>query len=135
MTRTTFVTEPSGGLCGGSGEGSARPQLAVRAAEPSRDAPAALKKSLRVSFLLPNRVSRLHTPLWHVSMSSMALIFVSFVAVSFLLAPLLLMEAGGVVSLPPRLSAGLLYLFYFSLFAVIATMLLVGISTLAAAGV
>jgi hypothetical protein len=65
----------------------------------------------------------------------MALIFVSFVAVSFLLASLLLMEAGGVVSLPPRLSAGLLYLFYFSLFAVIATMLLVGISTLAAAGV
>ena len=55
--------------------------------------------------------------------------FVSFVAASFLLAVLLLMEAGGVVSLPLRLSAVLLYLFYFSLFAVIATMLLVMIST------
>ena len=48
---------------------------------------------------------------------------------SFLLAVLQLMEAGGVVSLPRRLSAVLLYLFYFSLFAVIATMLLVMIST------
>ena len=56
-----------------------------------------------------------------------------FVAVSFLLAVLLLMEAGGAMSLPLRLSAVLLFLFYFSLFAVIATMFLVMISTLSAA--
>jgi hypothetical protein len=56
------------------------------------------------------------------------LIVLLFSAVAFLLAVLLLMEAGKVVSLPPRLSAGLLYLLYFSLFAVIATTLLEVIS-------
>ncbi len=54
----------------------------------------------------------------------MPLLIVLFVAVAFLLAVLLLMEAGEVVSLPPRLSAVLLYLLYFSLFAVIAMTLL-----------
>ncbi len=54
----------------------------------------------------------------------MPLLIVLFVAVAFLLAVVLLMEAGEVVSLPPRLSAVLLYLLYFSLLAVIATTLL-----------
>jgi hypothetical protein len=53
-----------------------------------------------------------------------------FLAGSFLFAVLLLMEARRVVSLPPRLSAVVLYLFYFSLFAVIATTLLEVISAL-----
>ncbi len=53
-----------------------------------------------------------------------------FVTVAFLLAVLLLMEAGEVVSLPRRLSAVVLYLLCFSLFAVIATTLLELISTL-----
>ena len=57
-------------------------------------------------------------------------LIVLFVAVAFLLAVLLLMEAGGVVSLPPGLSAVLLYSLYFSLFAVIATVLLAVISAL-----
>jgi hypothetical protein len=60
----------------------------------------------------------------------MSLLLVLFLAGSFLFAVLLLMEAGGVVSLPPRLSAVVLYLFYFSLFAVIATTLLEVISAL-----
>ncbi len=60
----------------------------------------------------------------------MPLLIVLFVAVAFLLAVLLLMEAGEVVSLPPRLSAVLLYFLYFSLFAVIATTLLEVISAL-----
>jgi hypothetical protein len=63
----------------------------------------------------------------------MTSLFVSSVVVSFLLAVLLLMEVGGVVGLPRRLSAVPLFLFYFSLFAVIATMLLVLILTLSAA--
>ncbi len=54
----------------------------------------------------------------------MPLLIVLFVAVAFLLAVLLLMEAGEVVSLSPRLSTVLLYLLYFSLFAVIAATLL-----------
>ena len=58
----------------------------------------------------------------------MHLLIVLSAAVAFLLAVLLLMEAGDVVSLPPRLSAVLLYLLYFSLFAVIATTLLEVIS-------
>jgi hypothetical protein len=65
----------------------------------------------------------------------MPLFIVLFTAVAFLLAVLLLMEAGGVVSLPPRLSAVLLYLLYFSLFAVIATTLLEVISALFPTGV
>ena len=65
----------------------------------------------------------------------MSLLIVLFTAVAFLLAVLLLMEAGGVVSLPPRLSAVLLYLLYFSLFAVIATTLLEVISALFPTGV
>ena len=60
----------------------------------------------------------------------MHLLIVLSAAVAFLLAVLLLMEAGDVVSLPPRLSAVLLYLLYFSLFAVIATTLLEVISAL-----
>jgi hypothetical protein len=58
-----------------------------------------------------------------------------FLAGSFLFAVLLLLEAGRVVSLPPRLSAVVLYLFYFSLFAVIATTLLEVISALSSGGV
>jgi hypothetical protein len=54
----------------------------------------------------------------------MTLLIALFVAVAFLLAVLLLMEAGEVVSLSPRLSTVLLYLLYFSLFAVIAATLL-----------
>jgi hypothetical protein len=65
----------------------------------------------------------------------MPLLIVLFVAVAFLLAVVLLMEAGGVVSLPPRLSAVLLYFLYFSLFAVIATVLLGVISALFRGGV
>jgi hypothetical protein len=64
----------------------------------------------------------------------MSLLIVLFVAVSFLLAVLLLMQAGGVVSLSPRLSAVVLYLFYFSLFAVIVTALLKLISALSPGG-
>ena len=60
----------------------------------------------------------------------MSLLIELFTAVAFLLAVLLLMEAGGVVSFPPRLSAVLLYFLYFSLFAVIATVLLGVISAL-----
>ena len=65
----------------------------------------------------------------------MPLLIVLFVAVAFLLAVLLLMEAGEVVSLPRGLSAVLLYLLYFSLFAVIATTLLEVISALSPGGV
>ena len=64
----------------------------------------------------------------------MPLLNVLFVAVAFLLAVLLLMEAGEVVSLPRGLSAVLLYLLYFFLFAVIATTLLEVISVLAPGG-
>ena len=64
----------------------------------------------------------------------MPLLNVLFVAVAFVLAVLLLMEAGEVVSLPQGLSAVLLYLLYFSLFAVIATTLLEVISTLSPTG-
>ncbi len=64
----------------------------------------------------------------------MSVLIVLFTAVAFLLAVLLLMEAGKVVSLPPRLSAVLLYLLYFSLFAVIATTLLEVISALVPTG-
>ncbi len=64
----------------------------------------------------------------------MSLLIVLSVAVAFLLAVLLLMEAGEVVSLPPRLSAVLLYLLYFSLFAVIVMMLLGAISALVPTG-
>jgi hypothetical protein len=63
------------------------------------------------------------------------LLIVLFVVVAFLLAVLLLMEAGEVVSLPRGLSAVLLYLLYFSLFAVIATTLLEVISALSLGGV
>ncbi len=65
----------------------------------------------------------------------MPLLIALFVAVAFLLAVLLLMEAGEVVSLSPRLSTVLLYLLYFSLFAVIATTLLEVISALSPGGV
>ncbi len=61
-------------------------------------------------------------------------LIVLFVAVAFLLAVLLLMVTGEVVSLPPRLSAVLLYLLYFSLFAVIVTTLLEVISALSPTG-
>ena len=64
----------------------------------------------------------------------MPLLNVLFVAMAFVLAVLLLMEAGEVVSLPRGLSAVLLYLLYFSLFAVIATTLLEVISTLSPTG-
>ena len=64
----------------------------------------------------------------------MPLLNVLFVAVAFVLAVLLLMEAGEVVSLPRGLSAVLLYLLYFSLFAVIATTLFEVISVLAPGG-
>jgi hypothetical protein len=64
-----------------------------------------------------------------------SLLIVLFVAVAFLLAVLLLMEAGEVVSLPRGLSAILLYLLYFSLFAVIATTLLEVVSALSPGGV
>ena len=63
------------------------------------------------------------------------MLIVLFVAVAFLLAVLLLMEAGEVVSLPRGLSAILLYLLYFSLFAVIATTLLEVVSALSPGGV
>jgi hypothetical protein len=63
------------------------------------------------------------------------LLIVLFVVVAFLLAVLLLMEAGEVVSLPRGLSAVVLYLLYFSLFAVIATTLLEVISALSPGGV
>ncbi len=62
-------------------------------------------------------------------------LIVLFVAVAFLLTVLLLMVTGEVVSLPPRLSAVLLYLLYFSLFAVIVTTLLEVISALSPGGV
>ena len=65
----------------------------------------------------------------------MPLLLVLFVTVAFLLAVLVLMEAGEVVSLPRGLSAVVLYLLYFSLFAVIATTLLEVISVLAPGGV
>ena len=65
----------------------------------------------------------------------MPLLIVLFVVVAFLLAVLLLMEAGEVVSLPRGLSAILLYLLYFSLFAVIATTLLEVVSALSPGGV
>jgi hypothetical protein len=65
----------------------------------------------------------------------MPLLIVLFVAVAFLLAVLQLMEAGKVVSLPRGLSAVLLYLLYFCLFAVVATTLLEMISALAPGGV
>ena len=65
----------------------------------------------------------------------MPLLNVLFVVVAFLLAVLLLMEAGEVVSLPRGLSAILLYLLYFSLFAVIATTLLEVVSALSPGGV
>ena len=65
----------------------------------------------------------------------MPLLIVLFVAVAFLLAVLQLMEAGKVVSLPRGLSAVLLYLLYFSLFAVIATTLLEVVSALSPGGV
>jgi hypothetical protein len=61
-------------------------------------------------------------------------LIVLFVAVAFLLAVLLLMVTGELVSLPPRLSAVLLYLLYFSLFAVIVTTLLEVISALSPTG-
>jgi phosphate starvation-inducible membrane PsiE len=64
----------------------------------------------------------------------MPLLIVLFVAVAFLLAVVLLMAAGEVVSLPPHLSAALLYLLYFSFLALIATMLLEVISALAPGG-
>ena len=64
----------------------------------------------------------------------MPLLLVLFVVVAFLLAVLLLMEAGEVVSLPRGLSTVLLYLLYFSLFAVIATTLLELISVLSSGG-
>jgi hypothetical protein len=64
----------------------------------------------------------------------MSLLLVLFVAGSFLLAVLLLMGAGNLVSLSPRLSVVLLYLFLFSLVAVIATTLLEVISSLAPSG-
>jgi hypothetical protein len=63
------------------------------------------------------------------------LLIVLFVVVAFLLAVLLLMEAGEVVSLPRGLSAVVLYLLYFSLFAVIATTLLEVVSALSPGGV
>ena len=58
------------------------------------------------------------------------MLIVLFVGVAFLLAVLLLMEAGEVMSLPPRLSAVLLFLLYFSLFGVIVITLLDVISAL-----
>jgi hypothetical protein len=64
----------------------------------------------------------------------MPLLIALSVAVAFLLAVLLLMVTGEVVSLPPRLSAIVLYLLYFSLFAVIATTLLEVISALFSTG-
>lgn len=64
----------------------------------------------------------------------MPLLIVLFVAVAFVLAVLVLMEAGEVVSLPRGLSAVLLYLLYFSLFAVIATTLLELIAALSPTG-
>jgi hypothetical protein len=44
-------------------------------------------------------------------MAPMSLLCVSFVVASFLLVVLPLLEVGGVVNLPPRLSAVLLYLY------------------------
>ena len=64
----------------------------------------------------------------------MPLLIVLFVTVAFLLAVLLLMEAGEVVSLPRRLSAIVRYLLFFSLFAMIATTLLELISALSPGG-
>jgi hypothetical protein len=64
----------------------------------------------------------------------MPLLNVLFVAVAFVLAVLLLMEAGDVVNLPQGLSVVVLYLLYFFLFAVIATTLLWVISVLAPGG-
>jgi hypothetical protein len=64
----------------------------------------------------------------------MPLLNMLFVVVAFLLAVLVLMEAGEVVSLPRGLSAVLLYLLYFSLFDVIATTLLEVISALSSGG-
>jgi hypothetical protein len=63
------------------------------------------------------------------------LLNVLFVVVAFLLAVLLLMEAGEVVSLPRGLSVVVFYLLYFSLFAVIAKTLLEVISALSPGGV
>jgi hypothetical protein len=64
----------------------------------------------------------------------MSLLLVLFVVGSFLFAVLLLMGAGDLVSLSPRLSVVILYLFLFSLFAVVATTLLEVISALAPGG-
>jgi hypothetical protein len=64
----------------------------------------------------------------------MSLLLVLFVAGAFLFAALLLMGAGDLVSLSPRLSVVLLYFLYFSLFAVIATTRLELISALAPDG-
>ena len=61
----------------------------------------------------------------------MSLLLALFVVGSILFAVLLLMGAGDLVSLSPRLSVVVLYLFLFSLVAVIATTLLEVISALA----
>jgi hypothetical protein len=64
----------------------------------------------------------------------MSLLLVLFVAGAILFAMVLLMGAGDLVSLSPRLSVVVLYLFLFSLVAVIATTLLEVISSLAPSG-
>ena len=64
----------------------------------------------------------------------MPLLNVLLVVVAFLLAVLVLKEAGEGVSLPQGVSAVLLYLLNFSLFAVIATTLLEVISALSSGG-
>jgi hypothetical protein len=62
------------------------------------------------------------------------LLLVLFVVGSLLFVVVLLMDAGEMMRLPPRLSAVVLYLLYFSLFAVIATSLLEVISALSHGG-
>jgi hypothetical protein len=62
------------------------------------------------------------------------LLLVLFVGGSLLFVVVLLMDAGEMMRLPLRLSAVVLYLLYFSLFAVIATSLLEVISALSHGG-
>jgi hypothetical protein len=134
----TFVTEPSGGLCGGAGlpkgvgGSSVRAQPAAKAEELSRDAPAALRKSLRVSFRLPTCVLRFYPPLRQGSMAAYDPACRVVRRGTFLLIVFLLAEAGGVVSLPMRLSAVLPPLLL-SRFVLTAAMLLIAISALSAA--
>jgi hypothetical protein len=97
----------------GVGERSVRAQLAAKAGELSRDAPATLRKSLRVGFRLPTCVPRSYAPLRQGSMTAYDLACRVVRRGTFLLIAFLLTGAGGVVSLPMRHSAVVPHLFLF----------------------